>query len=216
MLIALMLEDWNTAVLAGRRAESHFLADPKGMSSLRLVLWRKLAYALARTGQFAEADSMIAKTPLDCDPCVRARGSIAAAERNWISAGHDFSVVAARSPDIPFADAAWGEMLLRKGEYDAAIAKFRESNLKGPHFADPLEMWGEALMQKNRSDLALDKFQEANKYAPNWGRLHLEWGKALMYLGRGAEARQQFSISARLDLSAADAAALARWRETHA
>jgi tetratricopeptide (TPR) repeat protein len=210
MLIAMMLEDWNTAVLAGRHAESHFLADPKGMGSLRLVLWRQLAYALARTGQSAEADSMIAKTPLDCDPCVRARGSIAAAERNWISAGHDFSIVASRSPDIPFADAAWGEMLLRKGEYDAAIAKFRESNLKGPHFADPLEMWGEALMQENRSDLALAKFEEANNYAPNWGRLHLEWGKALFYVGRKHDAGRQFRTAAGLDLSTADRAALAR------
>ena len=58
-------------------------------------------------------------------------------------------------------------MLLEEGKYDGAIAKFREANLKGPHFADPLEMWGESLMQENRSDLALAKFEEANKYAPN-------------------------------------------------
>jgi tetratricopeptide (TPR) repeat protein len=70
-------------------------------------------------------------------------------------------------------------MLLRKGNYDAAIAKFTLANQKGPHFADPLEMWGEALMRKNRSDLALANFAEANKYAPNWGRLHLKWGEAL-------------------------------------
>ena len=117
---------------------------------------------------------------------------------------------------IPFAYSDWGATLLARGNLDGSIEKFKLANSKGPHFADPLEMWGEALMQENRSDLALAKFEEANKYAPNWGRLHLEWGKALMYLGRGAEGRQQFSISARLDLSAADAAALARWRETHA
>jgi tetratricopeptide (TPR) repeat protein len=210
MVIALMQEDWNTAVLAGRRAESHFLADPKGMSSLRLVLWRKLAYALARTGRFAEADSMIAKTPSDCDPCMRARGTIAGAEGNWIAAARDFSIVASRSPDIPFADADWGVMLLRKGDYDGAIAKFREANRKGPHFADPLEMWGEALMQENRSDLALAKFEEANKYAPNWGRLHLEWGKALFYVGRKQDARREFQTAAGFDLSTADGAALAR------
>ncbi len=74
-------------------------------------------------------------------------------------------------------------MLLHEGDYNAAIEKFGTANLKGPRFADPLEMWGEALMLTNRSDLALAKFEEANKYAPNWGRLHLKWGEALFYAG---------------------------------
>ena len=104
---------------------------------------------------------------------------------------------------------------MRKGDLDGAIAKFREANLKGPHFADPLEMWGEALIQKNRSDLALAKFVEANKYAPNWGRLHLKWGRALYYAGKKDEARRQFSMASNLDLSQADTAALAQWTMKH-
>jgi tetratricopeptide (TPR) repeat protein len=95
-------------------------------------------------------------------------------------------------------------MLLVRGSYDAAIARFEQANRKGPHFADPLEMWGEALMAKNRSDLALAKFEEADNYAPNWGRLHLEWGNALTYSGNRAEAKKQFAIAQRLDLSAND------------
>jgi hypothetical protein len=31
-------------------------------------------------------------------------------------------------------------MLLTKGDYDGAIAKFASANQKGAHFADPLEM----------------------------------------------------------------------------
>src|SRR5215469_7565959 len=95
-------------------------------------------------------------------------------------------------------------MLLRRGDYDGAIAKFEQAHDKGPHFADPLELWGEALMQKNRSDLALAKFEEASKYAPRWGRLHLKWGEALFYLGRKDEARAQFQAASGMDLSAAD------------
>jgi tetratricopeptide (TPR) repeat protein len=102
-------------------------------------------------------------------------------------------------------------MLLAKGDLDGAIAKFASANKKGPHFADPLEMWGEALIAKNRSDLALAKFAEAAKYAPNWGRLHLKWGEALFYAGQKDEARKEFAIASRLDLSAADKAALSKW-----
>jgi tetratricopeptide (TPR) repeat protein len=106
-------------------------------------------------------------------------------------------------------------MLLAKGDFNGAIAKFATAHEKGPHFADPLEMWGEALMQKNRSDLALVKFEEANKYAPNWGRLHLEWGRALFYMGEMNEAKMQFALAAQLALSEADRAALTSWKSRH-
>jgi tetratricopeptide (TPR) repeat protein len=123
--------------------------------------------------------------------------------------------VAARSPDIPYDDTDRGMVLLWKGDYDAAIAKFAAAHKIGRKFADPLEMWGEALMQENRSNLALARFEEANKYAPNRGRLHLEWGNALMYLGRRNEANIQFAIASHLDISPTDAAALERWRVNH-
>ena len=60
-----------------------------------------------------------------------------------------------------------GWEMLKRGQPDAAIAKLKITNQKGPHFADPLEGWGEALMAKNQSHLALAKFEEADKYAPN-------------------------------------------------
>jgi Flp pilus assembly protein TadD len=106
-------------------------------------------------------------------------------------------------------------MLLRRGDYDGAIAKFAEAHQKGPHFADPLELWGEALMQKNRSDLALEKFEEANKYAPLWGRLHMKWGEAFFYLGRKDEARAQYQAASGMDLSAEDRASLDRHLTSH-
>ncbi len=173
------------------------------------------AYATAETGDLAGALALIGSTPLDCDECARIRGRIDALAHNWNGAAYWFALVAARAPDIPFADTDWGEMLLAKGDYDAAIAKFREAHLKGPHFADPLEMWGEALMLKNRSDLALAKFEEADKYAPNWGRLHLKWGEALWWSGDKPAARQQFATASRLDLSAVDRQALVRASAWH-
>jgi tetratricopeptide (TPR) repeat protein len=169
-----------------------------------------LADGDAHLGDIRSAHARIDGTPLDCDLCVRVRGEVAAAEHDWARATSWFALVSARTPSIPFADTEWGAMLLGKGDADSAIAKFRDANRKGPHFADPLELWGEALILKNRSDLALAKFEEANKYAPNWGRLHLKWGEALLYAGRKDEAAKQFSIAASLDLSATDRSALAR------
>jgi tetratricopeptide (TPR) repeat protein len=171
-----------------------------------------LAAADSHLGDIKAAHTLIDSTPLDCDFCVRMRGAVAAAERSWAHAAYWFALVSARTPSIPFADTDWGAMLLAKGDADSAIAKFRDANRKGPHFADPLEMWGEALMLKKRSDLALAKFEEANKYAPNWGRMHLKWGEALFYAGQRDKARTQFARAADLDLSAADKTSLTRWR----
>ncbi|HEY3637247.1 MAG TPA: hypothetical protein VGK90_03765 [Rhizomicrobium sp.] len=189
-------------------------ADPR-YSALRLhtIIAPLHGEALARSGQFEEAEATMAPTPRDCYHCVRIRGVVEALRRNWTAASVWFAEAVGQGPSLPFACTDWGEMLLHKGDYEGAIAKFHEANLKGPHFADPLEMWGEALMQENRSDLALAKFEEANKYAPNWGRLHLEWGKALLWSGDNASARKQFSIASGLGLAPAEMSELARLRE---
>jgi Flp pilus assembly protein TadD len=121
-----------------------------------------------------------------------------------------FAQVEKAEPSIPFADTAWGQALMARGDAAGAIAKLTLANQKGPHFADPLEMWGEALMAKNQSHLALAKFEEAEKYAPNWGRLHLKWGEALGYAGRKDEAQKQFAKAANLDLTATEKAELAK------
>jgi len=185
---------------------SQMLAD----TLLTRGVWPYVAVAMAMTGDFKNARSLIDKTPLDCYVCLRNRGEIDAAARNWNGAAYWFARAAGQAPSIALAYYEWGRLLMEKGDTDGAIAKFKLANDKGPHFADPLEMWGEALMQENRSDLALAKFEEADKYAPNWGRLHLKWGEALSYTGRKGEAKAQFALAAVLDLSAADKAELAR------
>ena len=174
-----------------------------------------LALARAEQGDAAGADALIAATPLDCYFCVRARGRIAALERNWSVSARWFERATKLAPSLPAAYSEWGEMLLRKGDFDGAVANFTIANQKGPHFADPLELWGEALIAKNRSDLALAKFEEANKDAPNWGRLHLKWGEALLWTGNKAGAQQQFEIARALDLSLVERATLATLSTTH-
>ena len=208
--------DWPAALAESRGlrltyALSHDNIDPRFDAIVKATYVAPLvAVAAAHTGDFAKAHATIDGSPPDCIPCETARANVAALEDNTAVAAQWFARATRDAPSIPFAYADWGAMLLRSGLYDAAIGKFRDANLKGPHFADPLEMWGEALMQKNRSDLALAKFEEANKYAPNWGRLHLEWGKAFFNAGKKDEAKKQFAIAAGLDLSAADRAQVSK------
>ena len=204
-------------------AESAFAAFaakiPPTLPGLNAELARQIrpfaALARAERGDVAGAQALIDTTPDDCYLCLRMRGRIAALRKRWGTAAYWFARAVRQSPDIPFADADWGAMLLAKGDRDGAIAKLAVAHDKGPHFADPLELWGEGLIAKNRSDLAFAKFAEAARYAPNWGRLHLKWGEALLWSGDRAGAAAQFNRAAELDLSSSDRAVLARLRSPH-
>ncbi len=205
------LANWQTVLVTEAAVEKTIALVP-GAGDLPLTIATQLhpllAQAKAMTGDIAGAQAVIATTPGDCYDCVRTRGQVAAAAKQWGRADYWFAVAVGQGPSLPFAYADWGQALLQRGQPDAAIAQFRLANQKGPHFADPLEGWGEALMARNQSHLALTKFEEANKYAPNWGRLHLKWGEALGYAGKRDEAKVQFARAAGLDLSAADKAEL--------
>jgi len=206
------LENW-PAIVASEPSVDTFREDNPGRDINAYIgegVRPFLALAKAKLGDIAGAEAVIAAIPSDCYDCIRMRGDIAAVEGNWGRADYWFARAVHDGPSLPFAESDWGQMLLQKGDPDAAIAKFTIANQKGPHFADPLEMWGEALLKKNRSDLALAKFAEAGKYAPNWGRLHLKWGEALDYAGHKDEAQKQFALSNGLNLSSADRAELTR------
>jgi tetratricopeptide (TPR) repeat protein len=160
-----------------------------------------LAEALLRVGDNAGAQQAIADTPLDCYACLRTRGDVAAAKKDWKEAASWYMRARDAAPSVPFAYFDWGMMLRAKGDLDGAVEKFREANLKGPHFADALEAWGETEMQKNRSDLAIPEFAQAAQYAPNWGRLHRKWAEALQWTGDKEAAKKQFDIASNLGRS---------------
>jgi tetratricopeptide (TPR) repeat protein len=208
---ASQVDDWNMVV----RTVDELPNLLAGRAFPMMLPNAELAYSFARLGNYSGAHALIAATPLDCYLCVRMRGKIRAAERNWDSAAYWFAEAVKQGPSLPFADTDWGEMLLHRGDYDAAIAKFKRAKANGPHFADPLEMWGEALMRQNRSDLALAKFAEAGKYAPNWARLHLKWGEALLWSGDNVDAQKQLAMARTLDLSVSEKSELAHLRAMH-
>ena len=200
--------DWAGGVILAKTADTVAAARSNKVWWRLTELWPHMSYGMARAGDIAGAEALIARTGLDCDDCVEARGQIATVKRDWAAAERWFALVSRRTPSMPQADTAWGAMLLDKGDLGGAIAKFASAHLKGPHSADPLELWGEALIAKNRSDLAVTKFEEAARYAPNWGRLHLKWGEALWWLSHKDDARKQFAIAAGLLLMPVERAQL--------
>jgi Tfp pilus assembly protein PilF len=206
--------NWAAAIADARAYAESLKSDPTMTPAtmalrLRVRVAPLLAYALAMGGDVAGAQAAIAPTPGDCYDCIRTRGLVAAAAKQWGRADYWFARAVQQAPSIPFAYADWGQSLLARGRPDAAIEKFTLANQKGPHFADPQEGWGEALMAKNQSHLALAKFAEADKCAPNWGRLHLKWGEALVYAGKRDDAKAQLARAATLDLTPSEKTELA-------
>jgi tetratricopeptide (TPR) repeat protein len=210
MILAYNAGDWAAAARAGADADTFLKTQPDIHWEAVVFVWPVWAESMARSGDVAGAEALIAKTPLDCDDCVRKRGRIAALKHDWTGAAHWFALVSARAPHIPFADTDWGAMLMAKGDLAGAVEKFQSAGQKGPHFADPLEMWGEALIRQNRSDVAVAKFADAAKLAPNWGRLHLKWGEALLWSGDKPGANKQFAVAATLALTPSEKSELAR------
>jgi tetratricopeptide (TPR) repeat protein len=213
--IALGRQDWSSAIknLSAESAEADSVSAKEDENDSALTLRQidpLLAWADARAGDMQKANVVVATLPADCYLCARMSGRVRAVQRDWGAAAYWFARAVRMAPSIPFAYADRGEMLLRKGDLDDAIAKFQAAHEKGPHFADPLEMWGEALIRENRSDLALAKFEEADKYAPNWGRLHLKWGEALLWSGDKAGARTQLAVASHLDLTPSEKSELAK------
>jgi tetratricopeptide (TPR) repeat protein len=198
------LEDWTAAAAS--------MPPPQvldGLGDLRLtVAWPGIAAIDAHLGRFAQAEALLAQTPLDCYRCLQARGLVASLKGDWAAVDRWYAEAARQGPSLPFAHTGWGYALLRKGDLDAAVGKLNEAHRRSPHFADPLELWGEALTAKHDYAGAVAKFAEADKYAPHWGRNHMRWGEALMLSGRLHEARAQYETANRLDLSKPDRAAL--------
>ncbi|HEY2068991.1 MAG TPA: hypothetical protein VGG48_05510 [Rhizomicrobium sp.] len=204
------LERWDAVAAAAPQFHAGLLPNPFLLSFNVETDAPPRALAAANLGDVKLALALIAKTPADCVPCLRARGRIDAIAHNWDGAAWWYARAAYAAPSIPMNYSDWGRVLLEKGDAEGAIAKFRIAHEKGSRFADPLEMWGEALMAQNHSDLALSKFSEAAQAAPNWGRLHLKWGEALVWSGDKDEARKQFTIARGLDLTPSETSELAR------
>jgi len=211
--IAASLDDWSSALADARAGDAEIEATKASHKILGPMqrVWNQplLARALAKTGDFAAAETLINTTPLDCYLCVRVRGQIAALRHDEAASDRWFAEAVRLAPSLPFAEAEWGEALLARGDLDGAIAKLTLAQKKGPHFADPLELWGEALLKKGDAAGAIKRFSEADAFAPHWAHNHVRWGQALTAVGESAKASAQFAAARGLEMSEADKQAIA-------
>ncbi len=130
-------QDWTGAIVAADAVlADQELRPDKGVN--RPIPRAHKAEALAHLGRMAEAQALVGTTPLDCQPCVMARGEIAALAGQPSLADHWFGEAVKMTPSLPMASTAWGRVLLDRGQTDRAIAQFEVANTRGPHFADPL------------------------------------------------------------------------------
>ena len=201
---ARLQEDWPAAVAAWDR----WVATPGFQSGVQTMA--NHARVLAPAGRFAEADAELAKTPLDCAPCVLQRGVTAALEGRAALSDHWFAETRRIAPHLKEAPFEWGKALLARGDRAGAIAQFRATLSIAPKWADPKVYWGEALLAQGDAAGAIARFEDAARTVPTWGRLHLKWGEALAREGKAAEARAQFGEAAALELTAKERAELAR------
>lgn len=209
-LMAVAIEDWPTVVRQSRAVLQMMVADPAawGQNSRGERLEPLLARALVRTGRAAEAAALIASTPLDCVPCLRARADVAERTGDRVAADRWFAEAVRQAPSIPFAYGEWGRARLARGDINGAISLFREAQARGPRWADPLKYEGDALTLLRDWSGALSRYTAAAERAPHWGALHLAWGRALAASGHQDEAHARWLAAAAMDLSAAGRAEL--------
>jgi tetratricopeptide (TPR) repeat protein len=125
-----------------------------------------------KTSQSAKADAALnAVGKLTFVDCYRFKGDVLDLRGDWPAAQQWYVKAVKLAPSIPSGHYSWGVALARHGDLDAAAAKFRDANLKGPHWADPLKAWGDVLAQQGHPKEALARYDQALMYAPNWQQL---------------------------------------------
>jgi tetratricopeptide (TPR) repeat protein len=167
------------------------------------------AQALAETGRGAQAQALIATTPLDCHRCVVTRGVVAAKAGNVPEAERWLARAARMAPSLPAAQVALAETRLERGDTEGAIRAARAARKLAPNAPEPLKLEADALVRRGDPRPALRLYEQAAERAPRSGRLHLAWARALAAAGERKAARAKFAQALRMDLNAADRAAAA-------
>jgi tetratricopeptide (TPR) repeat protein len=204
--------DWQNALLQVDRSAAAATAMPDHGAALALTINSSRALALAKLGRVADAQRLADPLPLDCAPCLVARGEVAEAAGDHRTADHWYAEAVRLTPSLPTANETWGRALLARGDAKAALARFEAARAKGPRFADAVEGAAEARLALGDAEAATRDFAEAARLAPRWGRLHMKWGEALARQGKAAEAKAQFASATALDLTPSERAELAAQR----
>jgi len=197
--------DWGRALRAfDVSLNARLAADPTYAAIQPRFVWPRRAHLLARNGDLAGAQALLARTPTDCYDCLRRRGQVAALAGDAAGADRWFAAAVRSAPRLPTAYADWSEALIARGDLDRALTRADEAQERGPRWAEPMHLKGEALLRKGDARGAEKAFRAAAEIAPGYGRNQLLWGEALLRLGRRDEARERFDAARGLWLAPQD------------
>lgn len=174
----------------------------------RLSHWEALG--LAMTGRTEAAQATIARSRPDCYPCTIISARIAELAGNSARANGLFSRAVKQAPSLPYAEQAWGEVRMRRGDLRGAEVAFRAASEKAPMWAEPRKGLADTLAISGRDSEAVGLYRKAAERAPRWGLLHLTWGTALWRTGDRESAREKLRAAAGMDLSPSDRDKLGR------
>ncbi|ATC23856.2 tetratricopeptide repeat protein [Caulobacter vibrioides] len=162
------------------------------------------ALAMARLGDLPGAQARVNATPEDCYDALIIRGRIAALAGDRAGSDRWFGRAVARAPSVPFAQTAWADVRLARGDQSGALKQAEAAHRLAPRFADPLKLIGDVRLARGDAKGAVKAYQQAAERAPRWGGLYLAWGEALARQGRMDEAQKTWRAASGMDLSAAD------------
>jgi tetratricopeptide (TPR) repeat protein len=155
--------------------------------------WLGLAYGLS--GRTAEADALFRRMGRWVS-CYTFQADILEAQGKRPEADAAYARAAALVPAMPFAYEHWGRALLARGDLEGAQLRFRQSQERGPRWADSYEGLGEVYVRAGKWAAADQQFAKAAPLAPNWSRLNRLWAQALFRLGRNSDAQQRLKLAA--------------------
>lgn len=127
-----------------------------------------LTLALAQAGDLREAQATIVITPVDCDLCVRVRGTIASIGKDRLNTEKWFRLAIQRVPALSQGYIERGQARFRLGDLDGALADARMTVRLSPRFADGYALWGDVLAKERRWGEARRRYSDALRYAPHW------------------------------------------------
>lgn len=132
------------------------------------VIEPMLALAEAESGDVAGAGAMIVATPLDCDVCLRMRGTVASFAKDRDDSEKWFAQAISATPALPWAYLSRGQARFREGDLEGALTDAQKTVRIAPQLADGYGLWGDVLARRGQWGAAKAKYEEALRYAPAW------------------------------------------------
>jgi tetratricopeptide (TPR) repeat protein len=128
--------------------------------------WRALA--LAKAGRLAESRTLVASTPMDCYPCLRARGLVETVAGDFAAAERWFREATKVAPSLPFAYRELAEAALAQSDIASAKETADQARRLGPNWADAALTSARVNIAAGRCDQASLDIKRAEEIAPKW------------------------------------------------